>query len=166
MRKLVLLRHGKSSWSDEGLADHDRPLKERGLRDAPRMGALAAELDIVPELIISSSAERAVRTAELFAEGAGFEGEIVITEMLYGASPDDYVAALGALAGGEGTVMLVGHNPALEELLELLVGSWERLPTAAVAVVELPWAHWGHGADDAEGAGRLAGVWRPRELAD
>lgn len=167
MRTLLLLRHGKSSWKDLHLADHDRPLKKRGRRDAPRMGALAAELGLVPDLIVTSSANRAVSTAELFAEAAGFEGDLVVDEALYHAAPDDYLAVLAAVGGYSSRAMLVGHNPGLEMLLEELTGAWERFPTAALAAVSLPDAPWTAGESaDGEPAGALVGLWLPRELDD
>jgi phosphohistidine phosphatase len=162
MSTLLLLRHGKSSWKDPTLADHDRPLKKRGRRDAPRMGMLVADLGLVPDVIVTSSAERALRTAELVAEAAGFEGEMIVTEALYHADPDDYMSALRAYGRDAACVMLVGHNPGLEMLLEELTGDWERLPTAALAQVSLPDAPWfGVGA---ETPGVLVGLWRPREI--
>ena len=70
MKKLLLLRHAKSSWSDDGLPDHDRPLNKRGKKTAPQMGRLLVERDLVPDLIVSSSAKRARKTAEAVAKAA------------------------------------------------------------------------------------------------
>ncbi len=81
MKTLLVLRHAKSSWKDSGLADHDRPLNKRGKHDAPRMGTLLAKEDLVPDLIISSSAKRAKSTAEAVAMNCGYDGEIQYSEI-------------------------------------------------------------------------------------
>lgn len=164
MKTLLILRHAKSSWKYDELADHDRPLKNRGRRDAPRIGRLLAENDLLPDLIISSTARRTRRTAELVSEHSGYDGEILLERDLYAAEPEAYQDALRRLGGEHACVMVVGHNPGLEDLLEELTGDWERLPTAALAQVELPideWTQFDEGID-----GRLVGLWRPKELPE
>jgi phosphohistidine phosphatase len=91
MKTLLVLRHAKSSWKNANLADFDRPLNKRGKRDAPRMGELLRREGIVPDLIISSSAERALTTAEAVALACGYDLEIQTTRQLYHAWPDDYI---------------------------------------------------------------------------
>ena len=78
MKKIYILRHAKSSWKDEGLPDHDRPLNKRGKRDAPRMGRLLAEEGLVPDLIVSSTAKRAHKTTTEVADACGYKGEIAL----------------------------------------------------------------------------------------
>jgi phosphohistidine phosphatase len=94
MKTLLILRHAKSDWGNSRLADYDRPLNERGKGDAPRMGQLLRDEDIVPDLIITSSAERAQTTAELAAIASGYENEITYTRRLYHAAPDAYIELL------------------------------------------------------------------------
>ena len=164
LKTLLILRHAKSSWKYDDLADHDRPLNNRGRRDAPRIGRLLAEKELLPDLIISSSARRARRTAELVAENSGCEGEIQLERDLYAAEPEAYRDALRRLGGDHRRVMVVGHNPGLEDLLEELTGDWERMPTAALAQVELPIDEWEQFDEEVEG--RLVGFWRPKELPE
>lgn len=164
MKTLLILRHAKSSWKYDDLSDHDRPLNNRGRRDAPRIGRLLAEIDLLPDLIISSTARRARRTAELVVENSGCDGEILLERDLYAAEPEAYRDALRRLGGDHGRLMVVGHNPGLEDLLEELTGEWERMPTAALAQVELPIEEWGQFDEEVEG--RLVGVWRPKELPE
>jgi len=162
VKTLLILRHAKSSWQQPGQDDHDRPLNDRGKRDAPRMGRLLADEDRVPDLILSSTARRARRTAEIVAEACGYDGEIVLCRDFYDAEPEAYLEAVRARGGSAERVMVVGHNPILEMLVEHLTGRAETMPTAALAEVALPIDGWE--ALDEETRGRLVRVWRPREL--
>jgi phosphohistidine phosphatase len=162
VKTLLILRHAKSSWSEGGLADHDRPLNGRGQADAPRMGRLLRHEGLTPELIISSTAERALTTAELVAQASGYENEIRTTRQLYHAAPEAYLEQLQQLPDEYGRVMVVGHNPGLEELLEQLTNAGEFMPTAALAHVELPIKQWADLDDTTEG--KLVNLWLPREL--
>lgn len=162
MKTLLILRHAKSSWDNARLIDHDRPLNNRGKADAPRMGRLLRDEGLTPDLIISSSAKRALATAEAAALAADYEDELKVTRDFYHASPEDYLAVLRQLDDAYERVLIVGHNPGMEELVELLTGSWERLPTAALAQVQLPIAHWRELTEETEG--NLIDLWRPKEL--
>jgi phosphohistidine phosphatase len=163
MKTLLLLRHAKSSWNDSALADHDRPLNKRGQRDGPRMGALVREQRLTPDVIISSDAVRAHMTAEAVAEATRFTGKILLDHLLYMAGPDDILAVLRTVPEtNAGTVMIVGHNPGLEELIVQLTGEQQDLPTAALAQMVLPIDQW---CDlEASTRGTILGLWRPKEL--
>lgn len=162
MKTLFLMRHAKSSWKDETLSDHDRPLNKRGRKDAPRMGQLFLEQGFRPEVWLSSTALRARTTAEILADTTGFEGEIELRPDLYHAQPEDYIAAIREVDDTMDSVIVFGHNPGLEELLAGLIGREETLPTAALAQVELPIEHW---KDlDSKTQGRRIHIWRPKEL--
>jgi len=144
------------------LADFDRPLNKRGKRDAPRMGKLIAELGFVPDIILGSSAKRAKDTANLVANAFDYDGEIILTRDLYAASPESYFRVLRKLPEKIESVLVVGHNPGMEDLFEEITGEYERLPTTALAVVDLDITNW---SDIHEGvAGKSLGVWRPKEL--
>jgi len=162
VKLVLLLRHAKSSWKDADLPDHDRPLNHRGERDAPRMGRLMKEQALVPELILSSTAKRARETALRVTEACGYTGEVRLLSELYLAEPDAYLAVLRSLPDAVGHVMLVGHNPGMEQLLERLVGQAHALPTAALAVVELPIDRWEQAGPPP--LGKLRGLWLPKEL--
>lgn len=161
-KTVLILRHAKSSWANGTLADHDRPLNARGNRDAPRMGRLLRREGLLPDLIITSTARRARATAELVGAAAGYEGEIEATRDFYLAPPPAYVRRLRALPSHVGRVLVVGHNPGMEELVEVLVGAEERFPTAALAQVALPIASWSELT--LRTAGELLNLWRPKEL--
>ena len=162
MKTLLVLRHAKSSWNDPALDDHERPLNKRGRRDAPRMGELVREYGLIPDVIISSDAVRARLTAEAVAEAARYAGEILLDPHLYLACPADILSLLTAVRENAGTVMIVGHNPGLETLVEQLTGERQDLPTAALAQIGLPIDQW---LDlKLSTRGTLVGLWRPEEL--
>ncbi|TNF38640.1 MAG: histidine phosphatase family protein, partial [Gammaproteobacteria bacterium] len=115
--ELLILRHGKSDWPI-GVPDFDRPLKERGKRDARRMGLWIVEQRIVPDHVISSPAARAITTAEKICKVMGVHhSKIIQDEMTYEAEVDNLVAVLKKAPEKAGIVMLIGHNPGLESLL-------------------------------------------------
>ncbi len=161
MKSLLIMRHAKSSWEEAEVADHDRPLNKRGRRDAPRMGELLRREGVLPDLILCSTAARARATAAAVTETAGYGGEIKYKRSLYAAPPDAYLRALRGLPERYERVMIIGHNPGLEELLEMLTGDAQHLPTAAVVHVQLHVERWGALRD--HGDGELLAFWRPRE---
>jgi phosphohistidine phosphatase len=162
MKTLLLLRHAKSSWDDPGLSDRDRPLNARGLRDAPKMGELIKQQGLTPDLIIASTATRAQETARHVALHCGYPGAIDSTSSLYLAAPDHYVAYLRCLDEQCTVVMVVGHNPGLEDLLELITGSYQKMPTAALACISLAITRWQEFSAKVDG--QLIHIWRPKEL--
>ena len=162
MKTLLVLRHAKSSWNDSALGDHERPLNERGRRDGPRMGRLLREYGLIPDIVVSSDAVRAQRTAEAVAEAAQYVGEILLDERLYLASPADILSLLRAVREDADRVMVVGHNPGLEGLVEQLTGEREDMPTATLAQIVLPIDRWGDLQPSTRGT--LVGFWRPGEL--
>jgi phosphohistidine phosphatase len=164
MKQLFVLRHAKSSWDHPELDDHDRPLNKRGKRDAPRMGRLLAEENLLPDRIVSSTATRARATAEKVAEACGYGRPIVLTRELYLATPGGCLALLAQIPDEDDSAMLVGHNPGMEELIELLTGRAERMPTAALARIALPIDTWGSLTRDM--GGDLLALWRPKQLPD
>lgn len=164
MKTLLLLRHAKSSWKDSEIDDHDRPLNKRGKRDAPRMGQLLKEENLLPDLIISSSAKRCRKTAEHVIEGSGYRGEARLTGELYEADAPKLRDFAGLLPASADRVLLIGHNPGLEVFLETLVGVYTPLTTAALAHVEVPIDQWSQFSGETRG--QLIRVWQPRELED
>ena len=142
MKTVLLLRHAKSSWDHPGRNDRERPLNKRGKRQAPEMGKLINAENLTPDLILSSPAKRACKTAQAVAEACGYDGEIEQIDDFYPGAPDDYLRVLSELPDGVRRVMVVGHNPGLEELLRVLVGELRTLSTATLAQVELPLEAW------------------------
>jgi phosphohistidine phosphatase len=162
MKTLLLLRHAKSSWKDDDLDDHDRPLNKRGKRDAPRMGKLLRDEKLVPDSILCSSAKRTRRTAELVAEAAEYRGETRLTGELYEAGAGRLLEAIQSLPDSAQRVLLIGHNPGLEELLEAVTGAYRPLTTGALAWLDFPVDSWRE--INREARAELKHHWQPREL--
>jgi len=164
MKTLLLLRHAKSSWKDSDLDDHDRPLNKRGKKDAPKMGRLLRDDNLLPDLIVASSAKRCRKTAEHVIHSSGYRCETRIHGELYEAGAEKLRAFLASLDNSISRVLLIAHNPGMEELLEPLVGAYTPLSTAALAHVELSIDSWCDLAADSRG--ELIKLWQPRELED
>ena len=165
---LLLLRHGKSDWHAGAANDFSRPLSARGLRDSPRMGNWLAEHELLPARIICSPAVRANETALLACNGAGIStGCIFHDERLYQADLEDLLAVISDTPNIPGPLMLVGHNPGLENLLLYLAGDTgahmarkKILPTATLAHLHIP----GDTQQLVPGSARLLELVRPHDL--
>lgn len=164
MKTLLIMRHGKSSWKHKELEDHERPLSKRGLRDSAKMGELLQKRELVPQMILVSTAVRTTQTAKLLVETSGFKGEIIALNSLYLAEAENYLHDLLSLPDQIERVMIIGHNPGLEALLQILSGRIEALPTGVVAYLSLPINHWSEVNNKVEG--ELVELWRPKELHD
>lgn len=153
MKQILILRHAKSSWDNESLDDFDRPLSERGLRDAPRMGKYIRKIKCKPELIISSSAQRTRQTSALVAQNMKVDEDIITWNRdLYYGSATDYLKSIQTANSKVDRIMLVGHNPKVEQTVGALIGNVEapnlRMPTAALVCLNtyaINWdqVHWG-----------------------
>ena len=161
MKRVLLLRHGKSKRGPEYDTDFERPLAGRGKRDSVKLGEHLVQQDLVPDLIYSSPAQRARQTAERCAEAAGYGGEIWFHDALYMGGVDAYLGLLAATDDTVITVLFVGHNPDMAEMVETLSRRWARMPTAALARIEFEVEHWG---DIVPGEGTLVSVQEPRAL--
>ena len=162
MKTLLLMRHAKSSWKDTELADHERPLNKRGKKDAPFMGEILKEKELLPQKILASTAVRVRETVEGLVQGSDYTGEIEFSDALYLAEADVYRTAIQALPDTLERVMVIGHNPGMESLLQLLCGRIESLPTSSVAYISLPVQSWSEMADGVDGD--LIEMLLPREL--
>ncbi|MFZ2098479.1 MAG: histidine phosphatase family protein [Anaerolineales bacterium] len=161
MKTLLILRHAKSSWKKTELPDHERPLNKRGKKEAPKVGQYLKENDLVPDLILSSTARRAQDTAQAVAEACGFEGQVDLHQDLYLSEPTIYLDILRCLPDDAKRVLVVGHNPDVEELLTLLTEVNEHMATAALAVVDLPISSWEELNEATDG--RLQNLWTPSQ---
>lgn len=162
MKTLILMRHAKSSWDKPELPDRERPLNKRGEKDAPGMGRFLRKKDIKPDKIFASTAIRSAKTAELVAEKMHFEGEITYLDGYYLAEPDAYLEPLRELPDDVKCVMIVGHNPGLEGLLQILSRKVESMPTAAVARLTLPIDSWKDLTVEVHA--KLKDLWLARDL--
>jgi len=161
MKTLLLLRHAKSSWKQPDMNDHDRPLNKRGKKEAPNVGKYLKANDLVPDLILSSTARRAHDTAQAVAEESGFEGHIDLYQDLYLSDTACYLDILQSLPNTASRVLVVGHNPEMDELLTLLTDVSQHMTTAALAQINLPITSWQELNEATDG--RLQNLWTPRE---
>lgn len=163
MKTLYLLRHAKSSWTDASLRDFDRPLNDRGNEAAPLVGRYIREQKLKVDLLFSSPAVRARQTAALVKESAGLSAELLYDERIYEADAARLLEVVTQAGESADALMLVGHNPGLEQLLKLLTGEERQMQTAALACVALDVETWGKVR---AAAGRLEWLVRPKELGE
>ncbi len=161
MKTLLLMRHGKSSWKDKSLKDKQRPLKKRGVEDAKEIGKLLLENELVPQVILSSSALRARQTAEQVTETCKYKGKISYLDEYYMAEPEIYLEKIKSLPDEIERVLVIGHNPGLEALLQMMDGKIESLPTGSLAYLSLSLDAWANISLDT--AGELVGFWLPEK---
>ena len=162
-RTLLLMRHAKSSWKDVALSDEKRPLNKRGREAARFMGAYLSEHGLAPHGILVSSAERAQETARRLNKSGNFTLEIQTAPEMYLAGAAAYIAAIGKVDASIGRLLVIGHNPDLEDVIHRLTGCDESMPTGAVAHVEVDAPDWGEFA--LKPRGTLVNVFRPKEVA-
>ena len=168
MKLLYLLRHAKSSWDDASLPDHERPLAPRGKKAAKAMAGHLHREGVRPALVLCSSSVRARETFARIAKAIGKDVPVEFDEALYGAGAGELLERLRAVPAGVHSILLVGHNPAVQGLaLGLARGGAERarleekFPTGALATLELDVESW---AEVEPGRGELAAYVVPREL--
>lgn len=171
MKKLTLLRHAKSDWLDRSLRDFDRPINERGLRGAKAMGRYAAENNMVFDAVLASPAVRVTETIDHFETAYGHSLNPDWDRRIYLASSVTLIDVLRGVPDDIGHVLMVGHNPGLEDLVFDLIADdgssplrdvvEEKFPTAALAVIDLAIERW---ADLDNHSARLSAVVRPRDL--
>lgn len=143
MKTLYLVRHAKASRDDPALPDRERPLDERGLHDAAKMGKRLAKHHAKPDLIVSSPALRALKTAQLVAGEIGYPRKHVLVEdLLYAARVADLLAVIHDTDAKIDRLMLCGHNPEFSELASRLAGEQVELSTCAVAVFVYDGKSW------------------------
>ncbi|MFZ5948648.1 MAG: SixA phosphatase family protein [Stygiobacter sp.] len=143
MKKLFLIRHAKSSWDDPTLSDHERPLNERGIRNANFMAKLLKEKNIFPDLIISSTAERARQTANIFSDILSHTKKIKYDSRIYEATTQNLIEVVSEIENINNLVFLFGHNPGLSNFANFISNHpIYNLPTCAIVGLEIPIDNW------------------------
>lgn len=164
MKTLLLLRHAKSSWKDTNLPDHERPLNKRGRKDALAIGMALKEKELLPQKNLASSALRVRETCEGIFLGCQSTFDTEFLDALYLAEPEDILRLLQTVPDDVERVMVSGHNPGLEGLLQELSGHIESMPTGALAFISLPITTWSQLNSTTEG--ELIEKILPRELRE
>jgi phosphohistidine phosphatase len=157
------MRHAKSDWSDSSLADFDRPLNSRGKKAAPFMGNELLKRKKIPDLIISSPANRAKSTAKKVAEAVGYKNEIQFEKDFYFGYIDEIIEILKRTDNQNNTILIFGHNPTFESLVSVLSENsrYVRMPTAAVASILFEIDDW---SALKKNTGKLEWLISPKEL--
>lgn len=165
MKRLILIRHAKSSWDYPLLSDFDRPLNPRGRRDAPRMAQRLATQLTAPWRLVSSPAVRALTTAQAFADALAVpHAAIRLEPRLYEATPGTLLHLVNQLDDADDQVLMFGHNPGFTELAQLLAPvPFAELPTCAIAVLEFAAQHWAELVPD---SGRCLAFLAPKDGED
>jgi phosphohistidine phosphatase len=164
MKELLVLRHAKSEHSNPRLMDHDRPLNPRGLETAPRVGRLLASEDLLPDLVLCSTAMRTTQTAALVLEAAGTDIPTEHLKELYLASARTILEQVVLGGGDADRVMVVGHNPGMEDILDMLGLGLHEMPTAALAHVRFDIDDWVMATSSPSIS--LEKIWLARQLTD
>jgi phosphohistidine phosphatase len=162
MKTLLLMRHAKSSWKDDSLDDHERPLNKRGQKSAPKMGRLIFEQNLLPDLILCSTAARARQTCQLVTKEWNRSVPTRFLDELYLCPSERYSALLRQVPDSCQRLLLIGHNPGLVEFLETAAGAVGKFPTGALALLTIDVANWS--AIQPQQPLRLQNLWRPRDL--
>jgi phosphohistidine phosphatase len=172
MRRLMLLRHAKSDWSQGVGGDHGRPLNGRGREAAPKVGAYVAQANLLPDLILCSTAERTRQTFELLTGAFATAPKVRFEDELYLAEPEAIISLVRDTPDKIHTLMVIGHNPGIHQVASDLVGSGNddareklaaKFPTAALAVIDFATDDWN---EIGPHAGRLDRFITPRLLAE
>ncbi len=142
MKTLLLLRHAKTSWDDATVSDDLRPLSESGKQNVYRMGKFLKNTKLIPNLIISSCAKRAKDTSTLLAESSGYNKNIDVSESLYETTAQEYIHVISEISNKINMVLLVGHNPILENLIELITNELIIMETCSLVHIILPITKW------------------------
>lgn len=161
MKTLLIMRHAKSSWDNPDWSDFERPLNQRGFKAAPFMGDVIYQNELKPDLIISSPAKRATQTAVLVKETAQIEKPIKFEDKIYEASATTLLYLTSKFPDKNETILIIGHNPGMEEFIRILTGNYCSMPTAALAKVLINIDNW---KEIAPNRGFLETVFRPRDL--
>lgn len=161
MKKILIMRHAKSSWKDSSVNDHERPLKKRGLKDAAEIGKLLKRKELVPDKILSSDAVRAADTATVVAEKCGYKKDIEYTRQLYMAECSAIIDLIHTQPDSVKTLLVVGHNPGMEALVQLFSRKIESLGTANLAFFQADIKSWKDLT--LESKIKLKKFWKPSE---
>lgn len=161
MKKLLIMRHAKSSWKDSNTSDHERPLKKRGLKDAAEIGKFLKHKELVPDKILSSDAVRAADTAAVVADKCGYKKDVEYTNRLYMAEGSTIMDLIHSQPDSIKTLLLIGHNPGMEALVQLLSRKIESLATANLVYFQADIKSWKDLT--LESKIKLKKFWKPSE---
>ena len=162
MKTLLVMRHANSSWKNQELPDHDRPLKKKGRKDISNMAKILKKKSLIPDLILSSTAVRSKETANLMAEKLNYKKKLVFLEEFYMAEPETYIKHISEVPDEVEVLMIIGHNPGLEGLVITLGDKITSLPTGSIAKIYLFIDKWSELTPESDG--EVNRVWVPEDF--
>ena len=161
-RYIILFRHGKSDWNANYASDHERPVSKRGIKAAKKMGRYLSNIDQVPGLIISSTALRALNTAEIAINAGKWSSKLVLEKQIYESNVETLISIISKQSNEYNSICLVGHEPTFSSFIERCNNStWSRFPTASMAQINFNINSW---YDIDLKFGSLVWLIRPKEL--
>jgi phosphohistidine phosphatase len=161
---LLILRHAKSSWKDKKVDDHDRPLNNRGRREAIKMGEHLKKTNTFPDAIITSSALRAIETTKYLCRYLGYNNLVEVNFSLHRGGIDAYTKAISTVSNDKQKLMIIGHNPDLEDLAWGLINKKIRIPTCTLIQLKLSIENWKSIDSHYNFRSELVDIWRPKKI--
>jgi len=158
---LLLLRHAKSSWKNKELDDHDRPLNKRGIMEAIKMGEYLKKTNLIPDVIVTSSALRALDTTTLVCRHSDYKKLVEVNFTLHKGGIDSYIKAIAETPEDKDVLMLVGHNPVLEELVTMLTNSSINISTCTMVQINLYVTNWKNIVSQYIFRSEIVKIWKP-----
>lgn len=161
---LLILRHAKSSWKNKKVNDHDRPLNKRGRKEAVKMGEYLKNMNLMPDTIITSSALRAIETTTLLCRQSGYNGLVEVNFSFHEGNTTSYLQSISTSHEDKDMLLIVGHNPTLEQLISLLTNKTVRLPTCTLVQIKLNIANWNKVIHHSGSKPEIVNIWRPKKV--
>jgi phosphohistidine phosphatase len=162
MKTILFMRHAKSTWDGKVEEDRDRQVSKRGKKNAEQVGEFLKKEKIIPDVILSSSATRARETAEIVMNELKYHGDVCYLNKLYMGEPEIYARQIQSLQDDVEMVLVIGHSPTLDSLLQMMTGKVQTLPTASVAELKVPIESWKEFHPEVQC--ELVNLWRPKDL--
>jgi phosphohistidine phosphatase len=161
---LLILRHAKSSWKNKKLDDHDRPLNKRGKREAVEMGRYLKKINMIPDSIVTSSALRAIETTTLVCRNCNYDKLVEVNFAFHKGGADAYVHAISTTSNDTNKLLIVGHNPDLEDLIRVITHGRMKLTTCTLIKINMYIKNWESASLYDSFKSEIVNVWRPRRI--
>lgn len=161
---LLILRHAKSSWKNKKLNDHDRPLNKRGRNEAIKMGGYLKKMNIIPDAIVTSSALRAIETTTLVCRNCDYNKPLEVNFAFHKGGIDSYFHAISNAPEDKKILLIVGHNPDVEDLVSVLTNRTIRIPTCTLVQIDMSIENWKHITLNRSFKSEIVNVWRSKMI--
>ena len=161
---LLILRHAKSSWKNKKLDDHDRPLNKRGKREAVEMGGYLKKINMIPDAIVTSSALRAIETTTLVCRNCNYDKLVEVNFAFHKGGIDAYIHAISTTPNDKNALLIVGHNPDLEDLIRVIANRNMKIPTCTLIKINMYIKNWKSTSLYDSFKSEIVNVWSPKRI--